>query len=263
MILYFFQRFSFGFWYEAPGEHRLKESPAGQKGESGQSTDEMECQWKHEYYQSAGHPLRYDRNNHSPATSSVGKYFGYQGPENRTDAGCKKSDERGHQALGKGMGISIADFNGDGLMDIFVANDTEPNFLFINQGNGTLSERGLEYGVAYNAHGDSVSGMGSDAKDFDNDGWVDIIYNALAGQVYGLLKNEGGKSFDDITWTSQLGHLSRNLSGWSIGFIDFDNDGLKDIYSANGDVDNLTLTSRQHDTMFRNVDGKTLEDVTD
>ena len=94
------------------------------------------------------------------------------------------------KALGKGMGISIADYNGDGLMDVFVANDTEPNFLFINQGNGTFKESGLELGVAYNDHGDSVSGMGSDAKDFNNDGWVDIVYNDLSGQVFGLLKND-------------------------------------------------------------------------
>jgi hypothetical protein len=167
------------------------------------------------------------------------------------------------KALGKGMGISIADFNGDGLMDVFIANDTEPNFLFINQGNGTFKESGLELGVAYNAHGDSVSGMGSDAKDFDNDGWVDVVYNDLSGQVFGLLKNEAGKSFTDATWSSKLGTLTRNLSGWSIGFIDYNNDGWKDIYSANGDVDNLTPTSRQHDTMFENLDGKTLKDVTD
>jgi len=166
------------------------------------------------------------------------------------------------KALGKGMGISIADFNGDGLMDVFIANDTEPNFLFINRGNGTFKESGLELGVAYNMQGDSVSGMGCDAKDFDNDGWVDIVYNDLAGQVYGLLKNEGGKSFVDATWTSKMGPLSRNLSGWSIGFVDYDNDGWKDIYSANGDVDNLTANARQHDTMFANTGGKTLTDVT-
>jgi hypothetical protein len=166
------------------------------------------------------------------------------------------------KALGKGMGISIADFNGDGLMDVFIANDTEPNFLFINQGNGTFKESGLEFGVAYNSNGDRVSGMGSDAKDFDNDGLVDIVYNDLSGQVFGLMKNEGGKSFADATWSSKLGPLSRNLSGWSIGFIDFNNDGWKDIYSANGDVDNLAAASRQHDTMFENVDGKTLRDVT-
>jgi hypothetical protein len=167
------------------------------------------------------------------------------------------------KALGKGMGISIADFNGDGLMDIFIANDTEPNFLFLNQGDGTFKERGLDYGVAYNNQGDSVSGMGSDAKDFDNDGWVDILYNDLSGQIFGLLKNQHGKSFDDITWSSNLGNLTRNLSGWSIGFIDFDNDGWKDIFSANGDVDNLSAGSRQHDTMFRNIEGKKLEDATD
>jgi len=166
------------------------------------------------------------------------------------------------KALGKGMGIAIADFTGDGWPDIFVANDTEPNFLFINQGNGTFKESGLEYGAAYNAQGESISGMGCDAKDFDNDGLVDIVYNDLAGQVFGLLRNEGGKSFADETWTSHMANLSRTLSGWSIGFIDFNNDGWKDIYSANGDVDNLTANSRQHDTMFQNLDGKTLTDVT-
>ncbi|HWT66539.1 MAG TPA: CRTAC1 family protein [Terracidiphilus sp.] len=165
------------------------------------------------------------------------------------------------RALGKGMGISIADFNGDGLMDIFIANDTEPNFLFLNQGNGTFKEVGLEYGVAYNAQGESVSGMGCDAKDFDNDGWVDVVYNDLQGQVFGLMRNEGGKSFADITWPSKLGNLSRNLSGWSIGFVDYNNDGWKDIYSANGDVDNLIANARQHDAMFQNLSGKTLRDA--
>lgn len=166
------------------------------------------------------------------------------------------------RALGKGMGIAAADFNGDGWMDIFVSNDTEPNSLFINQRDGTFKETALEYGAAYNAQGQSVSGMGCDAKDFDNDGWVDVVYNDLSGQVFGLLKNEGGKSFADRTWPSRMGALSRSLSGWSIGFIDYDNDGWKDIYSANGDVDNLAANSRQHDTMFQNVDGKTLTDVT-
>ena len=166
------------------------------------------------------------------------------------------------KALGKGMGISIADFNRDGLMDVFIANDTEPNFLFINQGNGSFKESALELGVAYNDRGSSVSGMGSDAKDFDNDGWVDIVYNDLSGQIFGLFKNDGGKSFTDVTSASKLGALSRSLSGWSIGFIDYNNDGWKDIYSANGDVDNLSASSKQHDTMFENSGGKTFIDVT-
>jgi len=167
------------------------------------------------------------------------------------------------KVLGKGMGISIADFNNDGRMDIFIANDTEPNFLFLNQGDGTFKEVGLEYNAAYNAQGSTVSGMGCDAQDFDNDGLDDVVYNDLSGQVFGLLRNENEKSFTDITWSSKFGTLTRNLSGWSIGFIDYNNDGWKDIYSANGDVDNLSATSRQHDTMFQNLDGKKLVDVTE
>jgi len=167
------------------------------------------------------------------------------------------------KALGKGMGISIADFTGNGLMDIFIANDTEANFLFINQGNGTFIESSVEYGVAYNMQGRSVSGMGSDAKDFDNDGWVDILYNDLKGEVFGIFRNEGGKSFSDETWSTKLGALTRGLSGWSIGFFDYNNDGWKDVYSANGDVDNLSESSKQHDIMFENAGGKTFIDVND
>ncbi len=92
---------------------------------------------------------------------------------------------------GKGMGISIADFNNDGWPDMFIANDTEPNSLFINQNNGTFEERGLELGVAYNDSAHTGSSMGSDAKDYDNDGNVDIFYNNLTGQVWQLLRNRG------------------------------------------------------------------------
>jgi len=164
--------------------------------------------------------------------------------------------------LGKGMGISIADFNGDGLMDIFMANDTERNFLFINQGGGKFKEQALLYGVAYNEQGSAVSGMGSDANDFDNDGWPDIVYNDLAGQVFGLFKNDKGQSFDDVARQTGIEGLSRTLSGWSIGFIDYDNDGWKDIYSANGDVDNFPPTAKQADSMFRNINGENFIDAT-
>jgi enediyne biosynthesis protein E4 len=166
-------------------------------------------------------------------------------------------------AQGKGMGISIADFNGDGLMDIFIANDTERNFLFVNQGNGTFKEEGLLYGVAYNEDGTTVSGMGSDAKDFNNDGWVDIVFNDLAGEVYGLFKNNQGHSFDYVSAQTNIEHLTSLLSGWSLGFIDYNNDGWKDLYSANGSVDNLTAASKQHDSMLENIDGKTFLDASD
>jgi hypothetical protein len=166
-------------------------------------------------------------------------------------------------SLGKGMGISIADYNGDGLMDVFVANDTERNFLFINQGNGKFKEQGLLYGVSYNERGSRVSGMGSDAKDFDNDGWVDIAYNDLAHEVFGLFRNVEGRFFDDVTTQTNIEKLSRTLSGWSIGFIDYDNDGWKDIYSANGDVDYIGPNAKQHDIMWRNLGGKTFADVSE
>ncbi len=95
--------------------------------------------------------------------------------------------------LGKGMGIAIADFNGDGYMDVFVANDTVRNFLFINQKNGTFKESGFEWGVAYDESGNAGSSMGADAKDYDNDGLPDLFYNNLRGQIWGLFRNTGGK----------------------------------------------------------------------
>ncbi len=163
-------------------------------------------------------------------------------------------------ALGKGMGISIADFNQDGLLDVFISNDTEPNHLFINKGNGRFEEQALTLGVAYDADGSVSSSMGSDAKDFDNDGRVDIFYNNLRTQVWGLFRNNGD-SFDYVSPSTQIRRLSGAFSGWSNGFIDYNNDGWKDIYSANGDIDYLGPHAKQHDTLFENVDGHTFEDV--
>jgi hypothetical protein len=160
---------------------------------------------------------------------------------------------------GKGMGISIADFNNDGWPDVFIANDTEPNSLFINQGNGTFEEKGLELGVAYNDSAHAGSSMGSDAKDYDNDGNVDIFYNNLMGQVWQLLRNRG--NLFTFPYASKIQTLSLPFSGWSNGFIDYNNDGWKDIYSANGDVDQVSEKSPQHDTMFENVGGKSFVDV--
>jgi len=165
-------------------------------------------------------------------------------------------------APGKGMGISIADFNGDGWQDVFIANDTEPNSLFINKGNGTFEEQGLQLGVAYNDDAKAVSSMGSDAKDYDNDGRVDIFTNNLMGQVWQLFHN-GGDFFRYVPDQVHLQQLSQPLSGWSTAFIDYDNDGWKDLYSANGDVDNIKPNARQHDTMFRNIEGTQFVDVSD
>jgi enediyne biosynthesis protein E4 len=163
---------------------------------------------------------------------------------------------------GKGMGISIADFNDDGRPDVFIANDTEPNSLFLNRGNGKFEEKGLEMGVAYDDNAHSGSSMGCDAKDFDNDGKVDIFYNNLMGQVWALLRNRG-TGFEYLSHQSNIHKLSTKFSGWSNGFIDYNNDGWKDIYSSNGDVDQVNEKSPQHDTMFENVDGKSFADVSE
>jgi hypothetical protein len=164
-------------------------------------------------------------------------------------------------AHGKGMGVGIADFNDDGRMDVFVANDTEPNFLYLNLGKGLFREDAWPLGVAYNDEGATVSGMGADAKDFDNDGWVDVFYNNLQGQIWALFRNLAGKQFRYVSPATGIVNLSRRFSGWSNGFIDYDNDGWKDIYSSNGDVDYLGQNSKQHDTLFRNLSGQRFEDV--
>jgi hypothetical protein len=160
------------------------------------------------------------------------------------------------------MGIAIADFNGDGWMDVFIANDTVPNLLFVNQRNGKFAESALKFGVAYNDSGATVSAMGADAKDYDNDGIVDIFYNNLMGQIWALFRNHDGKYFRYVSPVSKLTQLSAPYSGWSGGFIDYNNDGWKDLFSANGDVDNLVPQAPQHDTMFENRDGNEFVDVT-
>jgi len=166
-------------------------------------------------------------------------------------------------ALGKGMGIGTADFNDDGATDVFVANDTERNFLFINQAGGAFKEWGLLYGVAYNDSAATVSAMGCDVKDFNNDGWTDVFYNDISTQLFGLFQNEGGKSFRYVSPAANIEALSRSFTGWSCGFVDYNNDGWKDIYSANGEVDDIVPKAEQRDTMFENVGGKMFVDVSE
>ena len=92
---------------------------------------------------------------------------------------------------GKGMGLGVADFDGNGFPDVFVANDTEPNFLFLNRGDGTFKEESWSWGIAYDEQGEVVSGMGADARDYDNDGWPDVFYNNLQSQVWALFQQRG------------------------------------------------------------------------
>jgi enediyne biosynthesis protein E4 len=147
---------------------------------------------------------------------------------------------------GKGLGIGIADYDRDGKIDLFVANDSMPEFLFHNKGNGTFEEVGLMSEVAFNGDGRTYAGMGIDFADYNNDGLPDVIVTNLANQMYSLYKNNGDGSFTYDTYTSGLGRITLLHSGWGAKFIDYDNDGRKDLLIAQGhDLDTIELESPQ------------------
>lgn len=167
---------------------------------------------------------------------------------------------------GKGMSVAFADYDQDGHIDVFVTNDTEPNFLFRNNGNGTFNEVGLEAGPALTDDGRSVSAMGADFRDYDNDSLPDIIFTALVGETFPVFHNEGGGVFRDVTYSTKVGRLSARLAGWSVGWADFNNDGWKDIFTSNSHVtDNIeefsTEQYRQANAVWANVGDGTFEDM--
>jgi hypothetical protein len=137
-------------------------------------------------------------------------------------------------SVGKGMGVAFADFNGDGLTDIFVANDSVRNFLFENKGNLKFEEVGLKYGVALGEQGHAVAAMGTDFRDFDNDGLPDVVITGMINDSYLLFRNQGKPVFfEDSTIQAGLALATRSLTGWSMGLYDLDNDGFKDLFFAN------------------------------
>jgi hypothetical protein len=143
---------------------------------------------------------------------------------------------------GKGLGIAIGDYDRDGHIDIFVANDSVPQFLYHNKGDGTFDEVGLVSGVAVDIDGRTYAGMGADFADYDNDGWPDIVVTNLATQRYALYKNERDGTFSYMSHTAGLGQMSLAHSGWGVRFFDYDNDGWKDLLIAQGhDLDTIEL----------------------
>jgi hypothetical protein len=131
---------------------------------------------------------------------------------------------------GRGMGIGAADYDADGLVDVFVSNDNEPNFLFHNKGAGKFEEVALVAGVALLDSGKPVASMGPEFRDYDNDGWPDIVYVDLFGETFPLFRNTGKGVFRDVTYSSRLGMLTARLSGWGPGLFDFNLDGWKDLF---------------------------------
>ena len=159
--------------------------------------------------------------------------------------------------MGKGMSVSFADYDGDGFLDAFVANDTTPGFLFHNLGGKKFEEVGMQAGVAYAPDGAALSGMGSDFKDVNNDGRPDIWYTAVEHETFPLLINQGNGEFDDLTHASGL-EATKEMSGWGNGIFDFDNDGWKDLFVARANVlDNISeLGNRKYpepNSLFRNL----------
>lgn len=168
--------------------------------------------------------------------------------------------------LGKGMGVAIADYDGDGLMDIFVANDSVPNFLFHNLGHGKFEEVGMLAGVALGDNGRPVASMGADFRDFDNDGRPDLIFTAMRTETYTVFRNTGrSPAFEDDTAHSGLALATRVLTGWGIGLYDFDNDGFKDVFTANAHFPALDQYLGREaalaNSLFRNKGDGRFEDV--
>lgn len=155
-----------------------------------------------------------------------------------------------------GLGVVWCDFDNDGRPDIFVANDSTPNFLWRNQGNGTFQETGLEAGCALTIDGRVQSSMGVALGDYNNDGWMDLLVTNFSEDYNTLYRNQNGL-FEDVSYEAGLGTASYRKLGWGTGFIDFDNDGWKDLFVANGHIypqaDQADNQYDQRDQLFRNL----------
>ena len=169
--------------------------------------------------------------------------------------------------VGKGMGVAVADYDGDGWMDIFVANDNQRNFLFKNRRGKGFDEVGVEAGVAYTDDGIPVSSMGVDFRDYRNDGMPGIFVTALGGETFPLYRNEGNGLFNMDTYPANIGFSTYKMSGWGAGIFDFNNDGYKDLFSANSHVsENADIDPQQHylqtNAIFENMKDNSFQDVT-
>jgi enediyne biosynthesis protein E4 len=172
--------------------------------------------------------------------------------------------------FGPALGVSTADFDGDGWLDVYVANDGEENQLWLNQRNGTFVNRALLAGVALGPSGEAKAGMGVDAGDFDDDGDEDLVVTNLTGEGMDLYVNDGRATFVNGGAAAGIGHRSLPYTGFGVGWLDVDNDGRLDLLAVNGAVqvqdspstggDSRNLGQRQQ--LFRNLGDRRFEDVT-
>ncbi len=147
---------------------------------------------------------------------------------------------------GKGLGLAISDYDRDGKIDIFVANDSMPEFLYRNKGDGTFEEVALISEVAFDGDGRTYAGMGVDFGDYNNDGLPDLVVTDLANQMYALYKNNGDGTFTYDSYMSRLGRMTLLHSGWGAKFLDYDNDGREDLLVAQGhDLDTIEQDAPQ------------------
>ena len=169
---------------------------------------------------------------------------------------------------GKAWGVVATDINGDGFMDLFVSNDTMPNYLWVNRGGKKFEEMGVEAGVAYSNEGSPRSGMGVDAGDFDQDGRQDLVVANIDTQTTSLYRNIGQEMFDDLNLKLGVSQATRMMSGWGLRFFDYDDDGWPDLILSNGHPDdsvearNAGITYRQPILLMHNLGGTKMENVT-
>jgi enediyne biosynthesis protein E4 len=140
---------------------------------------------------------------------------------------------------GKAWGVVATDLNNDGWMDLFVSNDTAPNFVFMNRGKGRFEEVGTAAGVAYSTEGRARSGMGLDSADFNQDGFMDLFVANIDMERFAIYQNNHDETFDDQAGPTGIGMATRLMSGWGLKFFDYDNDGYLDLFLANGNPDDI------------------------
>jgi hypothetical protein len=170
------------------------------------------------------------------------------------------------QLRAKAWGVVAADVNNDGRMDLYVTNDTVPNFLFANRGKGRFEEIGMLAGVGVSSFGKARSGMGVDAADYDQDGWIDLFEANVDQEMYSLYHNDKDEVFSDVSNPNGIGVATRLMSGWGLKFLDYDNDGDLDLLLCNGHPDDRVekriegVKFREPMLLFRNT-GKGFQNV--